>query len=192
MPERLARIAARVRERGYLRIQRFSGRSELKRWAPRIGEAYNRAFVHNWEYHPLSRREIDFVLKALLVVADPHLIKLILHGEGVVGFIFAFPDLSAALQRARGRLTPLALLDLFSESRRTRWVCLNGAGILPEFHGHGGNALMYAEIVDTLLEAGFDYGDLPQVAETAVRMRRDLEELGARLYKIHRVYRRSV
>ena len=192
MPERLTRIAARVRERGYLRIQRFSGKSGLKSWAPRIGEAYNRAFVGNWEYYPLSAREIDFIMRALLLVADPRLIKLILHEEQVVGFIFAFPDVSAALQRASGRLTPLTLLDLLRERRRTRWVCLNGAGILPEFHGHGGNALMYAEIVSTLLEAGFEHGDLPQVAETAVRMRLDLEELGARPYKVHRVYRHTV
>ncbi len=192
MSERLSRIADRVRARGYLRIQGFADRATLRRWAPRIGAAYNRAFVRNWEYHPLSAREIDFILEALLLLADPRLIRLIMHDEQVVGFIFAFPDVSAALQRARGRLTPLTMLDLLREKRRTRWVCLNGAGILPEFHGHGGNALLYAEIVRTLLEAGFEHGDLPQVAETAVRMRRDLEELGARPYKIHRVYRRSI
>jgi len=190
--ERLRRVAARVEERGFLRIKRFATRRELVAWAPRIGEAYNRAFVRNWEYHQLSAREIDFVLKNLLLVADPRLIRLILHGEQVAGFIFAFPDLSAALQAARGRLTPLALLRLLRERRRTRWICLNGAGILPEYHGHGGNALLYAEIVRTLLDAGFEHGDLPQVAETAVQMRRDLDELGAKPYKLHRVYRRPV
>ena len=190
--DRLARVAARVQERGFLRIKRFETRRELIQWAPRIGQTYNRAFVHNWEYQPLSVREVDFVLKNLLMVADPRLIRLIVHGDLAVGFLFAFPDLSAALQKARGRLTPLGILSLLRERRRTRWVCLNGAGILPEYHGHGGNALLYAEIVRTLLEAGFEHGDLPQVAETAVQMRRDLEELGAKPYKRHRVYRRSV
>jgi len=69
---------------------------------------------------------------------------------------------------------------------------MNGAGILPEFHGYGGNAMLYSEIVRTLLQAGFEHADLPQVADTAVQMRRDLEELGARPYKVHRVYRRGV
>ncbi len=192
MSDRLIRIASRVQGRGFLQIKRFETRREVIEWVPAIGRAYNQAFVRNWEYYPLSQREINFVLKNLILIADPRLIKLILHDRQVVGFLFAFPDLSAALQRARGYLTPLLLIDLLREKRRTRWVCLNGAGILPAYHGHGGNALLYAEIVKTLLEAGFEHGDLPQVAETAVQMRRDLEELGARPYKTHRVYRRGI
>jgi hypothetical protein len=192
MSERLIRVAARAEQRGFLQIKRFTTKRELVKWAPRIGSAYNRAFVRNWEYHPLSQREIDYILGNVLLVADPRLIRLIVRGDDVVGFMFAFPDLSAALQKAKGRLTPLSILRIIREKKRTRWVCMNGAGILPEFHGHGGNALLYAEIVRTLLEAGYEHADLPQVAETAVQMRRDLEELGARPYKVHRVYRRRV
>ncbi len=192
MSDRVIRIASRVQQRGFLQIKRFQSRRELIDWVPAIGRAYNQAFIRNWEYYPLSQREIDFLLKNLILIADPRLIKLIIHDGHVVGFLFAFPDLSAALQRARGRLTPLSLIDLLLEKRRTRWVCLNGAGILPTYHGHGGNALLYAEIAKTLLEAGFEHGDLPQVAETAVQMRRDLEELGAKPYKTHRVYQRGI
>ena len=192
MSERLIRVAARAEQRGFLQIKRFTTRRELVKWAPRIGNAYNRAFVRNWEYHPLSQREIDYILGNVLLVADPRLIRLIVRGDDVVGFMFAFPDLSAALQKAKGRLTPLSMLRIIREKKHTRWVCMNGAGILPEFHGHGGNAMLYAEIVRTLLEAGYEHADLPQVAETAVQMRRDLEELGARPYKVHRVYRRRV
>jgi len=192
MSERLIRVAARAEQRGFLQIKRFTTRRELVKWAPRIGNAYNRAFVRNWEYHPLSQREIDYILGNVLLVADPRLIRLIVRGDDVVGFMFAFPDLSAALQKAKGRLTPLSMLRIIREKKRTRWVCMNGAGILPEFHGHGGNAMLYAEIVRTLLEAGYEHADLPQVAETAVQMRCDLEELGARPYKVHRVYRRRV
>jgi len=192
MSERLIRVAARAEQRGFLKIKRFATKRELVKWAPRIGTAYNRAFVRNWEYHPLSQHEIDYILGNFLLVADPRLIRLILRGDDVVGFMLAFPDLSAALQQAHGRLTPLSLLRLLREKRRTRWVCMNGAGILPEFHGYGGNAMLYSEIVRTLLQAGFEHADLPQVADTAVQMRRDLEELGARPYKVHRVYRRGV
>lgn len=192
MSERLIRVAARAEQRGFLQIKRFTTKRELVKWAPRIGSAYNRAFVRNWEYHPLSQREIDYILGNVLLVADPRLIRLIVRGDDVVGFMFAFPDLSAALQKAKGRLTPLSMLRIIREKKRTRWVCMNGAGILPEFHGHGGNAMLYAEIVRTLLEAGYEHADLPQVAETAVQMRCDLEELGARPYKVHRVYRRRV
>jgi hypothetical protein len=188
LPERIHRIAERVKKRGSLSVKRFRTKRELIKWAGRIGEAYNQAFVDNWEYYPLTEREIDFLVSNLVTVANPRLIKLITHGEDVVGFLFGFPDVSAALQRARGRLTPWGLADMLLELRRTQWVAINGAGILPEFQGRGGNTLLYTEMENTIREFGYQHADLTQVAETAVQMRNDLVNLGGKPYKNHRVY----
>jgi hypothetical protein len=116
----------------------------------------------------------------------------ITHQQEVVGFLFAFPDITAALRRTRGKLAPFGWIDLLREMRRTEWVTVNAAGILPEFQGHGGNALLYAEMAHTLLDYQFHYAELTQVAETAVQMRRDLENVGVKPYKVHRVYQREL
>jgi hypothetical protein len=192
LPERIHRIAGRVKRRSSLTVQRFRSKRELVKWAGRIGEAYNRAFVDNWEYYPLTEREIDFLVSNLLTVANPRLIKIITHGDDVVGFLFGFPDVSAALQRAKGHLYPWNIADLLVELRRTKWVALNGAGILPEFQGLGGNTLLYSEMENTIREFGFLHADLTQVAETAVQMRSDLVNLGGKPYKNHRVYVRRL
>ena len=188
LPERIHSIADRVQRRGTLKVKRFQSKRELKAWAQRIGVAYNNAFVNNWEYVPLTQNEVRFVLKNMLAVADYRLIKIITHDEDVVGFLFGWPDLSAALQRARGRLLPTGIFDILLEMRRTKWIALNGAGILPEFHGRGGNALLYSEMEKTMQEYKFEHADLTQVAETAVQMRADLINLGGKSYKNHRVY----
>ncbi len=192
LPDRVRSIAERVERRGILSVKRFKSKAELKEWAPRIGEAYNNAFVNNWEYYPLTPREIKFVLDNILVIADPRLIKIITSGDQVVGFLFGFHDISAALQRARGRLFPFGFIGLLLELRRTKWVALNGAGILPEYQGRGGNALLYNEMDKTIREFGFHHADLTQVANTAVQMRNDLVNLGGQLYKTHRVYERAI
>lgn len=192
IPERVHRIAERVQQRGTLSVLRFKNKTELKSWVNRIGKVYNQAFIKNWEYYPLSEREITFVVSNILVIADPRLIKVITHEEDVVGFLFAFPDISAALQRASGHLLPFGLPDLLIELRRTKWVALNGMGILEEFQGHGGNALMYSEMEKTFREFDYQHADLTQVAETAVQMRKDLENLGGKAYKNHRVYAREL
>ncbi len=192
LPERIHRIAERVKQRSTLSVKQFHSKRELRAWAGRIGEAYNAAFVDNWEYYPLTQREVDFVVDNIITVADPRLIKVITHEEEIVGFLFGFPDVSAALQRARGHLWPWNLIDLLLEMRRTDWIAFNGAGILPDFHGIGGNALLYAEMEKTIQDYDFQHADLTQVAETAVQMRRDLENLGGKAYKNHRVYRRGL
>ena len=192
MPERILSIAQRVQERGTLKVYQFKNKGDLKKWAHQIGKAYNDSFVNNWEYYPLTQREIDFVLESMLVVADPKLIKVITHDDVVVGFVFAFLDLSAAMQRARGHLFPFGLIDLLLETRRTKWITFNGAGILPEFQGRGGNALLYTELEKTLNSYDFTWGELTQVAETAVQMRHDLINLGGIPHKNHRVYRKNL
>lgn len=194
IPERIHKIAERVRQRGAFGVQRFNTKKDLKLWANRIGRLYNDSFVNNWEYFPLTVKEIDFVLQDLLTVADPRLIKIITFKEEAVGFLFGFPDVSEALQRAKGRLFPFGIVDLLLELKRTNWISMNGAGVLPEFQGRGGNALLYAEMEKTLADPRFNFkhADLTQVAETAVQMRHDLVNLGGRMYKNHRVYRKSV
>lgn len=193
IPERVERITQRVMQRGGLRIQRFRNKKELISWAPRIGKAYNEAFVHNWEYYPLTQREIDFVVDNIMTIADHRLIKIIVHGEDVVGFLFAFHDVSAALQRSRGRLFPFGLIDILLEIRRTNTVAVNGMGILPEFQGHGGNAILYSEMGHTLLGfKQFTHVEMTQVAETTEQMRADLKNLNGVEYKNHRVYRKKI
>ncbi len=193
IPERVTRIAQRAMERGHLQVKRFKSKKELIRWAPRIGKAYNAAFVENWEYYPLTQREIDFVVDNIMMVADHRLIKIITHEEDVVGFLFAFPDVSAALQRAKGHLNPLSLADLLLDMKRTKSVSVNGMGILPEHQGHGGNAILYTEMGHTLLDYGqFTHVEMTQVAETTEQMRADLKNLNGVEYKNHRVYRKII
>jgi GNAT superfamily N-acetyltransferase len=192
IPERLHRIADRARQRSDLEIKRFTSKKELRQWAVRIGKVYNATFVNNWEYTPLTDWEIKFVIDNIMLVADHRLIKIITHAGEPVGFLFAFPDVSAAMQKIQGRLFPFGIVHLLREMKRTQWVALNGAGILPQFHGRGGNALLYSEMEKTLSEFHFQYADLTQVAETAVEMRSDLENLGGRAYKNHRVFRKAL
>ena len=193
IPERVERIADRVMQRGGLQIKKFKNKKELVAWAPRIGQAYNKAFVHNWEYYPFTPREIDFVVSNIMTIADHRLIKIITHGEEVVGFLFAFHDVSAALQRARGRLFPFGLLDILLELRRTNTVAVNGMGILPEYQGHGGNAILYSEMGRTLLNfRQFTHVEMTQVAETTEQMRADLKNLNGVEYKNNRVYRKRL
>jgi hypothetical protein len=193
IPERVERIAQRVMARGNLWVKHFKSKKELVSWAQRIGETYNRTFIQNWEYYPFSQGDIDYAVQNVFMVADHHLIKLIMHGKDIVGFLFAFPDVSAALQRAKGRLFPFGLVDILLEMKRTKTVSGNGMGILPEFQGTGGNALLYYEMGKTFFDFHqFEHVEMTQVAETTRQMRADLKNLNGVEYKNHRVYRKQI
>jgi hypothetical protein len=187
------RIAQWAMKRGNLWVKEFKSKKELVGWAQRIGRTYNKTFINNWEYYPFTQGDVDYAVQNVFMVADHRLIKLIMHGDDIVGFLFAFPDASAALQRAKGHLFPFGIVDILIEMKRTRTVSGNGMGVLPEFQGTGGNALLYYQLGKTVLDDfNFKFVEMTQVAETTKQMRADLKNLNGVEYKNHRVYRKAI
>lgn len=192
LPERVQKIARMVLDRGRLWVKEFSSKRDLREFIEPIASLYNETLVNNAENYPLTDAELDAVASDLLFVADPKLIKILMHGDEVVGFLFAFPDLSRALQRAGGTLNPFSLVDILLEFKRTRHLIINGAGIHPDHQKMGGNALLYHVLDKTCRQKEYVHADITQVAETTELMLSDLQSLGAEVYKRHRIYTRTV
>jgi hypothetical protein len=158
--------------------------------ADRIAALYNDTLGDHLEDYPLSDGELEQVKKDLLVVADPRLVKILAYDRQIVGYLFAFRDLSAALQKNRGRLGPLELLRLLAEMKRSDGLIINGMGILPQYQRLGGTALLYHELAATV-GSRFARAELVQVSERTELMLRDIQTLGARITKVHRIYERA-
>ena len=142
---------------------------------------------------PVTEAEAKAIGDRILTVADPTLITVLMRGDEIAGFVLAYPDISAAIQRCRGRLWPTGWYHLLREFKRTRWLNFNGAAILEPYRGLGGNALLYAELYHTLIgRTQYQYADLVQIQETNTRMIQELEALEVKPYKKHRLYRRSL
>jgi hypothetical protein len=188
-PERFLRVAEKVKRRRGFRSVTFETKADLRALIPQITRVYNDSFVEVAGYVPITDAEARAVGERILSIADPRLISLLMKGDQLAGFVLAYPDISAAVQRCRGRLWPLGWFHLWREFRRTRWINFNGAAILAPFRGLGGNALLYAELYRVLIDhEQYDYADLVQVQETNTRMMQELEAVGVRPYKRHRLY----
>jgi len=137
IPERVRSIAEKMMARRGFAIKTFSDKRELSAWVPRIVQLYNDAFVDNWEFNPITDAEAKVIGERLVAIADPKLIKLVMKGDDIAGFLFGFPDISKGIRRARGRIWPIGWLWLLRDMRRTKWIDLNGAGILAPYRGLG-------------------------------------------------------
>jgi hypothetical protein len=193
LPERVSRVAEIAMKRGSFEVPELRSKKDLVRRAASIGRVYNDSFqAHGDEFYPLSEKEIRQITSDLVTVADPTLIKLLVHKGEIAGFLFGFPDLSAALQRSHGRITPWGIVDLLLEYRRTRWLIVNGAGILPHYQRLGGNALLYHMLEKIASRKRFLHVDAVQIAETTELMLADIKTLGGKIYKVHRIYQRPL
>jgi len=194
LPQRFRRVAERVKaKRGYW-VRSFTSKRELLELVPAFHKVYQEAFVQVWGYYPVTEAEIETLVRRIASIADPRLIKVVMKGQEPIGFAIAYPDVSAALQRVRGRLWPFGWIHLMVEAKRTRWINFNGVGILPEYQGAGANVMLYNEISETFQnnKFRFQHGDFVQVADSNIESLGEAAALGISWYKRHRVYQRPL
>jgi hypothetical protein len=187
-PDKIHRAAELIQKRRGLRVASYRTRRDLRALVPRLQALYNNALEGTTGNVPLTEDEAKTLASQLLWFADPKLIKIVFKGEEPVGFLFAYPDVSAALQRTKGRLFPFGWIDLLLELRRTKWININGAGVIEKYRGLGGMAILYSEMQKSIQEGGFEHADLVQVGMENENMQRELRDLGIDFYKTHRLY----
>jgi len=187
LPERVHEIARMMMERRGFSIKSFASKDELRDYIPQIIRTYNDTFAGNWEFNPITEREGKVIGERLLAIADPKLIKLVMKGDQIAGFLFGFPDISEGIVRSRGRIWPIGWWWLLREFKRTKWIDLNGAGILAPYRGLGVNAILYAEMEKTIRSGDFEHADIVQMEEHVLTLD-DARRMGGEIYKTHRIY----
>ncbi|RME87151.1 MAG: hypothetical protein D6770_10070, partial [Anaerolineae bacterium] len=166
---------------------------DLRALVPHLQRLYNETLASSEGNVPISEEEANALANQLLWFADPNLVKVVMKGDQPVGFLLAYPDISAALQRTRGRLFPFGWLTLLREIKRTEWLNINGAGLIPEYRGLGGTAILFSEIYKSATESGqFRHAELVQIDTQNANMQREMENFGVDFYKMHRLYERPL
>ncbi len=192
-PPRIHELAERVAKRRGLHILRCNTRADLRALVPHLKDLYNNSLGGTEGTTPLTDEEIDSMAKQLIWLADPKLVKLVMKGDRAVGFLLAYPDVSAALQKTRGRLFPFGWLTLLLELRRTDWININGAGLLPEYRGSGGTAILFSEMFKSVTEnPRYRHAEVVQIGVENGNMQREMENFGIEFYKTHRTYQRNL
>jgi hypothetical protein len=192
-PERIHTLATRIRERRGLRIARFQSRGELRRMLGHLKSLYNGALEGTSGGTPITDEEIQSLANQILWFADPRLIKIVMKDDKPVGFLLAYPDISAALQKTKGRLLPFGWILLLRELRRTEWININGAGMLEEYRGLGGTAILYSEMFKSVVEnPRYRHIEVVQIGLENEKMQREMENFGIDFNKTHRMYEKNL
>ncbi len=181
-------IAESVKAKRNFHIKSFKSKRELKDWVPEILKVVNSAFSEGPDYFPMNEREAKAAADRLMMIADPRLIKLVMKGEEIIGFLFVFVDISEALKKTKGRLWPFGWYTLAREFRKSRWANFNGTGLIPGHRGVGANAVLYTEMAKTFRDFRFEHADIVQIDEANFKSMGDMKAIGVDWYKTHRVY----
>ena len=199
-PSRVHELAERIAKRRGLRVARFRTRKDLRVLIPKLKDLYNSALRGTGGNAPLTDAEVKAMADQLLWFSDPRLLKIVYKVKDAsqtddepVGFLMAYPDISAALQKTGGKLFPFGWITLLREFKRTDFLNINGAGLVPEYRGSGGTAIMYSELFKSVVETDqFRHAEVVQIGTENENMLREMENFGVDFYKVHRTYTKNL
>lgn len=197
LPEKLLRVGQKVLARGHLTLRR-ADMKKFDREVEHVKQIYNKAWMQNWGYVPMTDAEIDRLAEQLRQFVDPDLVLFVEHEGEVVGFGLSLPDLNQPLRLAYprpGEPEPWTLAKLFWHwkiGRRAEWVRIMAIGSLPEYQGRGVTALIFSQMARNALRKGFKYAEMSWILESNPKSFLNVEHLGGKIYKTYRIYEKQL
>jgi GNAT superfamily N-acetyltransferase len=153
---------------------------------------YNKAWMPNWGFVPMTDEQIDAMAKDLKPLAEPTLVLFIEMNDALVGAALVMLDYNQIFRSMNGRLFPFNFLKLFTQKKKITWARILTLGIIPEHQKKGLDAVLYWEVVERAQRLGIYQGEASWVLEDNDMMNRGLELMNAERYKKYRIWEKSI
>jgi len=160
-----------------------------------IKQIYNSAWGNNWGFVPMTEDEINFLADDLKAIVDPNIVFLAFVDGKPAGFSLSLPDINQVLIKTSGRLFPFGFLKIIWNLKvkkvinRIRVIIL---GVVPEYQKKGIELVFFADTFKNGMERGYTSGEFGWILEDNYLMRSPLEKMGAKVYKVYRMYEMEI
>lgn len=189
--QRLQRLSEIVTKKKHV-VFRIFNTKDFKGELQKIRKLFNDYMSDNWGFLPMEESELDFMAQSL----KPILIKELaifaeVNGE-TVGFSLTLPDINEVLKRMNGKLFPFGVFKFLLYRKTISTVRVLLMGINKHFRKQGLEAVFYYQTMIKLSKRRFTGAELSWISEDNHIMIRELESLGAKLYKRYRILQRQL
>ena len=188
--------AERIMRRGKIAIRSFN-EGDFDAEVQRCNTVYNGAMQRNWGFVSLTEAEFRDMAGQLKQLADPKMV-LLAEVDGLpVGFSITLPDMNEAMRPLNGRLFPYGLpinvVRFFWRKRHIKTARMIVLDVLEKYRRRG--------IAEMLILKTLEYGknvahftgaELGWTLEDNYLVNQTIEAVGAKKYKVHRIYEKSI
>ncbi|OGC77374.1 MAG: hypothetical protein A2145_03230 [candidate division Zixibacteria bacterium RBG_16_40_9] len=193
-PENMLILSEKFKKKGNIVIRNLNLK-KLDEELEIIKEIYNAAWSNNWGFVPLTEEEIDFLAQYLKSFVDPNLVFLAFVNGKPAGFSLSLWDINQVLIKTSGKLFPFGFLKIIWNLKvrramdRARVIIL---GVTPEFQKKGIELIFFTESFLAGVKRGCKVGDFGWILEDNLLIRKPLEKMGAKVYKVYRMYEMEI
>lgn len=193
LPEKIVRLAERVKASGHVRVRRLDT-SNPEADIARIKAIYETMLKSGFGFAPMSDTEFNELVHRVrpVILLRPEL-SFIAEVDGeAVAFGITLPDMNLAIKAAGGYLFPFGLAKLLWAARKIDRLRVLLFGIKDGFRRRGIDALLALETFQAAQKLGYASAEMGWVMEDDTLINRTIQATGARRIKTYRVYERPI
>ena len=193
LPAVYVRISDRLLNSGRFRLLSFTSKRQLKPWIVPVLRLVNDTYQDLLGFVPMDEAGMRKLAGQYLPVLDAAFVKVVVDEQDLpVAFVVAMPDMSAGIQRAKGKLLPLGWWYIMQAMRRSKQLDLFLGAVRRDLQGRGLTGVLAVHLMAEARKRGFTVMDSHLVLETNLRMRAELERLGGAIRKRYRIYQKAI
>lgn len=193
--EKVQKLQGIIRERYKLTIRELNlkDKNQFRKDIETFKEIYNKAWVPNWGFVKWTDEEFNFIAEDLKMIADPSLAIIAESNSKPIGFGIAVPNINEYLiKNKRGSLIG-ALIQSLLNKNKIKSMRILALGLIPEYHKSGIDGVIYYELGERGVKAGFDWAEASWVLEDNLPMIKGLTtSMNAEKYKTYRLYEKEI
>ncbi|MCP9770809.1 hypothetical protein EGI22_23135 [Lacihabitans sp. LS3-19] len=154
-----------------------------------INELFSEIYAHN----PMSKKDINLLVKRFLFLLVPKYMKGILNEKKeLIAFVIGMPDIAKGIQECNGRLFPLGFWKIFQSQRKTKDLILMLGGIKKEYRNIGLDFWLSLEIFNEIHKAGIITVKGHLVLESNVKTQAKMTKFGGEVNKRFRIFEKNI
>lgn len=195
IPDKHMRIGEIVKKKYGLKIIKFKNAKEIWPYAQKIFETLNAAYAPLYGFAPLTQKQIDYYVKMYIPMLRLDLVTVIIREEddSVVGFGISLPNLSRAMQKAKGHMFPFGWIHLLKALKsKPKVIDLYLTGVLPEYQNKGVNALLFNDLIPVYQGLGVEYAESNPELETNAAVQAQWDYFKREHHKSRRAYIKQI
>ena len=170
VPEKISRAAALVSDRYGLKVKKITKRDVYKRgYGRKFFDLINRTYSKLYDFTVLPPKVIDKYVETYLGLLDLKFVSLVEDKEGkLVALSVCMPSVARAVKKGNGYLFPFGWWHLLKSMyfKYEEGLELLLIAVDPEYQNKGVIALLFNEIIPTIIKGGFKYGESNAEMET--------------------------
>ncbi len=194
---RVKKAQEEIRAMPEVKVRQMS-KKDMDRDVAMALDVFNDAWIDNWGYVPMTKKEADKMASDLKLFLVPEITRLVTIDGEPAAVAIALPNVNELITDLHGKLLPTGIVKLLYRlkiegARSGRLLIL---GIKKKFRSQrkyaGLSLFLYAEMNDGGKAVGMTWGELGWTLEDNAAVNTGIKMMGAKRYKTYRIYEKAL